>query len=364
MGKYKNKRRNQLMIFKKLRKPYIIAEIGCNHNGDTDLGLKMIKAAKNCGASAVKFQFFTKDNLFTQKYLSDLDKGNVVIENIDSWETKELNLYSVSSQIDAFTNDKKQLIIFREYAKKIGIDFGCTPVDEDGINFLKDIESDFIKLSSMDSNNLGMIELAMHSNLPIIVSTGMSNLAEIDEVYNLFIKNNFNNFALLHTVSIYPPKDEMINLNFIETLRQIYHCEIGYSDHSLGFEVPLAAIAKGVKILEKHFTLNKNMLGWDHKVSADEEDLKIICNGANKVYKSLGKKYKVLSNEELEKREKFRRSATLKRDVSKGHKLTEDDIVFKRPGTGISPAEIKFILGKKTNKKLKKDKTLLLSDFV
>ena len=95
----------------------------------------MIKAAKNCGASAVKFQFFTKENLFTNEYLSDLDKGNVVIENIDSWETKELNLYSVSDQIDAFTNDKKQLMIFSEYAKKIGIDFGCTPVDKNGINF-------------------------------------------------------------------------------------------------------------------------------------------------------------------------------------------------------------------------------------
>ncbi len=318
------------MLFKELDKPYIIAEIGCNHNGDTELGLKMIKAAKECGADAVKFQYFTKTNLFTEKYMSDLDEGNVKIENVDKWETKELNLTGVSQQIDEFTNDKEQLKIFKEYSEKIGIDFGCTPVDADGVEFLKEIGSDFIKLASMDADNLEMVEAAVDTKLPILISTGMADLQEIDAVYNLFKSKSCANFALLHTVSIYPPRDEIVNLNFIDTLNNIYDCEIGYSDHTLGFEVPLAAIGKGVKIVEKHFTLDKEMFGWDHKVSADEKDLKVICEGVNKVYRTLGSSYKNLSQEELEKREKFRRSATLNIDAKKCHLLTKDDIVFKR----------------------------------
>ncbi|RDH81720.1 MAG: N-acetylneuraminate synthase [endosymbiont of Galathealinum brachiosum] len=351
------------MIFKELNKPYIIAEIGCNHNGNTELGLKMIKSAKDCGADAVKFQYFTKENLFTEQYMSDLDEGSVKIENIDKWETKELNLDGVSEQIDEFINDKEQLGVFKKYCDDIGIDFGCTPVDADGVYFLKEINSSFIKLASMDADNLEMIEAAIDTGLPILISTGMADLQEIDAVYNLFKSKKFDNFSLLHTVSIYPPRDEIVNLNFIDTLNALYDCEIGYSDHTLGFSVPLAAIGKGVKVIEKHFTLDKEMFGWDHKVSADEKDLKIICEEGNKVYRTLGSSYKVLSPEEIEKREKFRRSATLNVDVRKGHVLTKEDFVYKRPGTGIRPGEIDYVLGRKFKNDTKKDKTLLLSDF-
>lgn len=352
------------MILNKLDKPYIIAEIGCNHNGDTGLALKMIKAAKECGADAVKFQYFTKENLCTEKYLSDLDEGVVKIENVDKWETKELNLKGVSAQVDEFVNDKQQLIEFKKCADEVGIHFGCTPVDVDGVRFLKEINSDFIKLASMDADNLEMVEAVIETGLPVLISTGMADLQEIDAVYNLFKKMKFDNFALLHTVSIYPPRDEIVNLNFIDTLNSIYDCEIGYSDHTLGFSVPLAAIGKGVKIIEKHFTLDKNMFGWDHKVSADEDDLKIICEEGNKVYRTLGSSYKVLSEEEIEKREKFRRSATLNIDVLKGHVLEKNDIVYKRPGTGVRPCEIEYIIGRKFKEDTKKDKTLTLNDFV
>jgi len=351
------------MILKELNKPYIIAEIGCNHNGNTELGLKMIKAAKDSGASAVKFQYFTKNNLFTNDYLLDLDNGDVKIENIDKWETKELDLSNVAEQIDEFVNDEEQLIIFRKYSKEIGIDFGCTPVDAKGVNFLKEINSDFIKIASMDADNLEMIESVIDAGVPVLISTGMADLQEIDAIYNLFMKKNFYNFALLHTVSIYPPRDEIVNLNFIDTLNSLYDCEIGYSDHTLGFSIPLAVIGKGVKIIEKHFTLDKNMFGWDHKVSADENDLKIICEEGNKVYQSLGSRYKVLSLEEIEKKEKFRRSAVAANFLEKDHILSEEDIVFKRPGTGIRPNELKYVLGRKLNRSVEKDKTLMIDYF-
>lgn len=352
------------MIIQELDKPYIIAEIGCNHNGDTELGLKMIKAAKDCGADAVKFQYFTKDNLFTDDYLSELDSGNVKLENVDKWEDKELGLTNIREQISAFTNDEKQLIVFKNYCSEIGIDFGCTPVNENGVNFLAKIKSDYVKISSMDANNLEMIDSCIKAKLPVIISTGMATLQDIDKIYNLFRERNYTNFSILHCVSIYPPRDEIVNLNFIDTLKGIYDCDIGYSDHSLGFSLPIAAIAKGCKIIEKHFTLDKNMPGWDHKVSADESDLRIICEEGNKVFRSLGRKYKILSEDEIEKRKKFRRSMVAKHDLEKGHILTKEDFVYKRPGTGISPDEAMFFIGKKLTKDVKVDKTIFESDFI
>ncbi|WP_066164091.1 N-acetylneuraminate synthase family protein [Aliarcobacter cryaerophilus] len=352
------------MIIQELNKPYIIAEIGCNHNGDTELGLKMIKAAKDCGADAVKFQYFTKDNLFTDDYLSELDSGIVKLENVDKWEDKELGLTNIREQISAFTNDEKQLLVFKNYCDEIGIDFGCTPVNEEGVKFLAKIKSDYVKISSMDANNLEMIDACIEAKLPVIISTGMATLQDIDKIYNLFRERNYTNFSILHCVSIYPPRDEIVNLNFIDTLKGIYDCDIGYSDHSLGFSLPIAAIAKGCKIIEKHFTLDKNMPGWDHKVSADENDLRIICEEGNKVFNSLGNKYKVLSEDELEKRKKFRRSMVAKCNLEKGHILTKEDFVYKRPGTGISPDEAMFFIGKKLTKDIKEDKTIFESDFI
>ncbi|MEN5386583.1 N-acetylneuraminate synthase family protein [Aliarcobacter skirrowii] len=352
------------MIIQELDKPYIIAEIGCNHNGDTELGLKMIKAAKDCGADAVKFQYFTKDNLFTDDYLNELDSGNVKLENVDKWENKELGLTNIREQISAFTNDEKQLLVFKNYCSEIGINFGCTPVNEEGVKFLAKIKSDYVKISSMDANNLEMIDACIKAKLPVIISTGMATLQDIDKIYNLFRERNYTNFSILHCVSIYPPRDEIVNLNFIDTLKGIYDCDIGYSDHSLGFSLPLAAIAKGCKIIEKHFTLDKNMPGWDHKVSADENDLRIICEEGNKVFRSLGSKYKILSEDEIEKRKKFRRSMVAKYDLEKGHILTKEDFVYKRPGTGISPDEAIFFIGKKLMKDVKEDKTIFESDFL
>lgn len=352
------------MDLNKLNGLYIIAEIGCNHNGDTDLALKMIDEAKRCGAHAVKFQFFDEKNLSTDKYIDDLDKGVVKLENVPEWTSKSLGLMNIRDQIKAFINSKEQLIIFRDYCKKIGIDFGCTPADEKGIEFLASIDSDFLKLSSMDADNPVMIQAAIDSKLPTIISTGMSSLAEIDELYNLFKKQDYHNFALLHCVSIYPPRNEIVNLNFIDTLRSIFHCEIGYSDHTLGYSVPLGAIGKGVRIIEKHFTLDKNMEGWDHKVSADPSDLAIICQEGQKIFECLGDKYKQVSQDELEKREKFRRSATTSRDIKAGETITQKDIVYKRPGTGITPAEVKWLIGRKAKHDIAENTTLVWDYFV
>lgn len=352
------------MDLKNMKQLYIIAEIGCNYNGDINLGLKMIDEAKRCGAHAVKFQFFNETNLSTNKYLDELDSGKVKLENVDKWESKGLGLSTIREQVRAFMSTKEQLKIFRDYAKKIDLDFGCTPADEFGVEFLASIQSDFIKLSSMDADNPKMINAAIKTGLPIIISTGMSSLAEIDEIYNIFKKAKYDNFSLLHCVSIYPPRNEIVNLNFINTLQQIYDCEIGYSDHTLGYAISLAAIAKGAKIIEKHFTLDKNMEGWDHKVSADPQELEIICKEGQNIFECLGSNYKVVSQDELDKREKFRRSATTTRNIKEGEIITEDDIVYKRPGTGITPTEAKWLIGRKARHDIAEDTTLIWDYFV
>lgn len=352
------------MDINKLNKPYIIAEIGCNHNGDTNLALKMIDEAKKCGADAVKFQFFDLYNLSTQAYLQELDQGKVKLENVDKWQTEEMGLNNIIDQVKAFITTKEQLIIFRNYCRKLKIDFGCTSADESGVDFLASIESDFIKIASCDLDNPRMLDATIKTNLPIIISTGMSSLAEIDEIYRTFISHNYKNFALLHCVSIYPPRNEIIDLNFMDTLKKIYDCEIGYSDHTLGYSISLAAIAKGAKIIEKHFTLDKNMPGWDHKVSADPQDLKIISKEGQKIFECLGNSYKIVSKDELEKREKFRKSATTARDIQAGEIIKDEDIVFKRPGTGITPAELKWLIGRKAKHNIAEDTTLVWDYFV
>ena len=363
VGKYQNSRGDKAMDLRKLHSPYIIAEIGCNHNGDVELAKKMIDEAKRCGAHAVKFQYFD-ETLCTNKYLDELDQGIVKLENVDKWETKSLGLATIRDQIRAFTNTKEEFQILRDYCKKIGIDFGCTAEDEYGVEVVASLQSDFLKIASNDLDNPRTIQAAIKSKMPIIISTGMSSLAEIDEAYTLFREANYTNFALLHCVSIYPPRNEIVNLNFMNTLQQIYDCEIGYSDHTLGYAISLAAIAKGAKIIEKHFTLDKNMEGWDHKVSADPQDLEIICKEGQNIFECLGSNYKVVSQEEIEKREKFRKSATTAKDIKEGEIITESDIVFRRPGTGITATEAKWLIGRKAKHNIAEDTTLLWDYFV
>lgn len=364
VGKYKNTQGDQTMDLKNLKTLYVIAEIGCNHNGDSNLAFQMIDKAILCGANAVKFQLFDDHNLCTNKYLDDLDSGQVKLENVDKCVSEGLKLYNVREQINAFKNSQEQLRDFRFYCRKKNIDFGCTAVDEEGIEFLASIETDFIKLASMDADNPRMIKAAIKTGLPIIISTGMSSLAEIDEIYNIFRQEKYDNFALLHCVSIYPPRNEIVNLNFMNTLQKIYDCEIGYSDHTLGYAISLAAVAKGAKIIEKHFTLDKNMEGWDHKVSADPSDLEIICKEGQNVFECLGSNYKIVSQDEMEKREKFRRSATTAHNIKEGHVITENDIVYKRPGTGITPTEAKWLIGRKAKHDIAEDTTLVWDYFV
>ncbi len=345
-----------MLDIQKIDKPYIIAEIGSNHNGDLELAKVLITAAKDCGADAVKFQFFNKENLFTSELLSEMDAGDAKFENVESQR--------VSEQIDEYTIDSSELLILRQYCKEVEIDFGCTAVDENGLNYLAEIDPEFIKLASHEVDNPDLIETAIRTKKPIIMSVGMADLAEIDEVYRLFKKHRYEDFALLHCVSLYPPRDKIVDLNFIKTMQYLYDCEIGYSDHTLGYSIALGAIALGARIIEKHFTIDKNMPGWDHQISADREDMKIICEQGQRIFEALGNKYKFVTEEEIEKRKIFRKSLTAKRQIKEGEVIKYEDLTFKRPGNGISPRFLNLIIGRRAGRIIKADATIRSEDLI
>jgi len=236
--------------------PYIIAELGANHNGDMDLAKKLIMEAKKAGADCVKFQSWTKDSVFArQKYeqnyfLSDdyRDRGDTTLEKI-------VEEYSISED---------ELLKMKKFADQQGIDCTSTPFSKHEADFLVDVlDAPFIKVASMDLNNYPFLEYLAKKSKPIVLSTGLSELYEIDQAIRTIEEAGNIQISVLHCVSIYPPKDEQVNLNNIETLQKLYpNYPIGFSDHTLGIAIPLASVAKGACIIEKHFTLDKNMPGW------------------------------------------------------------------------------------------------------
>ena len=344
--------------------PYIIAEIGGNHNGDMDLAKEMIKSAKCSGADAVKFQMYGPRTLFTQDYLADLDKGNVKLENVQSWSTKELGLNNIFEQVKKFAVEESEHIEYFKYAREIGIDYATSAFTKSGIDFCIDQKVAFLKIASCDVTNLDLIEYAISKDYPIQIALGMASLGEIEQIVNMIPKKQKRKVTLLHCVSLYPPKDDIVNLKFIQTLKRTFGMEVGYSDHTLGFSIPLAAIALGASVIEKHFTLDKNLPGWDHKVSANPEELRIICTESKRIYEAIGSGIKIISEEELAKRKKFRRSITTKTSLKKGHILTYEDILFKRPGTGIPANRYKEVIGRRLKDDIDEDKTIFWEDLM
>lgn len=329
------------MMFKKNTKPFIIAEIGSNHNGNMKLCEKLIKKAKLAGADAVKFQYFSLNSLFSETYFkkNDLNK-------------KDIKKFSLS-----FKNIK----FICECAKKNKIKVGFTPLGFKEINILQKFKVDFYKIASMDCNNYELIEKVAKTKKPLIISTGLSNISEIKTALKSSLKYN-KKVSLLHCVSIYPPKDEEVNLLRIKTLNMKFNIPIGFSDHCLGIDHALASILYGSCIIEKHFTLNKKFNGWDHSMSIDFGELKELVIKSKKIFKSIGSS-KIYRVETKKQTNIFRRSIVAEKKIQKGEKISTLNISLKRPGNGLQPKFFKKILGKKAKKNIKKGSLLKLSDF-
>lgn len=346
------------------RYPYVIAEIGGNHNGDMELAKKMILKAKECGADAVKFQFYRPTDLWTKDHLKELNDGVVKLENVQAWTTKELGLNNIYEQIEKFSVQEKEHIEYFTYARELGIDYATSTFIKEDIDFCIEQKCAFLKIASCDVNNVEMLKYAFSKDYPTMISLGMATLSEIEQVVRLIPSKTRDKVTLLHCVSLYPPKDEYVNLNFLKTLKQAFGINVGYSDHTLGFSIPLASVMAGATVIEKHFTLDKDMPGWDHKVSANPEEMAIICNESKRIVDAMGDGVKVVSADELEKLKKFRCSMATTRELPEGHAITKEDICYKRPGTGIPSDRIYEVIGRRVSHTIEADKTLFWEDLV
>lgn len=333
---------------------YIIAEIGANHNGDMQLAKKMISSAKQAGADCVKFQSWTPESLVSKE---EYNRNQVYTDS------KKKHFGSLREMVEKYALTRDNHFELKQYCDEINIDFSSSPFSKEEVDLLVELDVPFIKIASMDINNHSLLKYAARSMKPIILSTGMSELSEIDEAIRLINNEGNSNITLLHCISIYPPKFEDIHLRNIPMLAQTFGLPVGFSDHSIGVEIPLAAAALGATIIEKHFTTDKDLPGWDHLISADPSELLTISSGTRAIEKSLGSFQRIVSEDELNKREKFRRSIVAKTDLNAGHELSEEDLLFKRPGTGIPPNKVEMLLGRKLKTSIEKD-TLLNSDFL
>ncbi len=336
-------------------KPYIIAEIGSNHNGDMDLARKLIIKAKEAGADCVKFQSWSKDTIFSKKVY----KKNYFLAD----DYRNRNDYNLEDIVEKFSISESELSEIKKYADIADIDCISTPFSKREVDFLVDeLKVNFIKVASMDLNNYPFLEYIAGKNLPIVMSTGLSTLSEIDRAVRRIEEAGNNELIILHCVSLYPPEDNQVNLNNMETLRKNYSYPVGFSDHTLGFSISLAAVAKGACIIEKHFSLDKNMFGWDHKISADFDELKTIVNESVRIHKAIGS-YRIAVNEDDERIKAFRRSIVAARKIKRGEIITKDMLDFKRPAEGIEPGYIDFIIGKTAKRDIEYDEIIKIEDF-
>jgi len=333
--------------------PYIIAEIGSNHNGDIELAKKMIAEAKRCGAHAAKFQSWSNKTL--------ISKGEY--ERNAEYADKKRHFGSLKDMVDAYQFTPEQHHEINDYCKTQGIHFMSSAFSKEEVDLLASLDVPAIKLASMDVTHPLLLEYAAKSGKPLILSTGLASMAEISTAVDILKSNGCEDFVILHCISIYPPAYEDIHLNNMKTLEAAFNVPVGFSDHSVGSAIPLAAIALGACVVEKHFTLDKDMEGWDHWISASPEELEVICREGLNIHTALGSTERTVSEAERAKREKFRRCTVIKTDLKAGHSLTLDDLDFKRPGTGIHPHEYPYVVGKTLKHDLEEDHQLSWEDL-
>ena len=331
--------------------PYIIAELGANHNGNMELARKMIVSAKEAGADCVKFQSWTKSSVFSRKAYED----NFFIAD----DYRQRTDHTLESIVAAYAIPESELLKMKSLADEIGIDCTSTPFSMREVDFLVDeLHAPFVKVASMDLNNYPFLDYIARKGKPIVLSTGLSEVFEIDRAIRTIEEAGNNQIVILHCVSIYPPQDHQVQLNNIDTLRTLYpDYPIGFSDHTLGVSIPLASVVKGVCLIEKHFTLDKNMEGWDHKVSANQDELAQICRETKRIRAAMGST-RIQTQESKERIDSFRRSIVTTRLIKAGEVIQRQDVDFKRPATGISPEYLPFVVGRTVKNDLPFDKPI------
>lgn len=322
-------------------KTLIIAEAGVNHNGDIEIAKKLIDVAADAGADLVKFQTFKADQLVTKDAL----KAEYQRESVNISETQ----YEMLKKLELSEAEHRELI---KHSESKGIGIFSTAFDVESIDLLDSLGQELFKIPSGEITNFPYLQHIGKLGKRVILSTGMSFLEEIEAAIKVLEKSgtSLKNLTLLHCTSAYPAPVVDVNLLSMQTMRERFSVEVGYSDHTLGIEVSLAAVAMGATVIEKHFTFDRNAIGPDHKASLEPAELRSMILGIRNIEEAIGDGIKKVMPSEMSNREIARKSVVARHQISIGQELNETNLTTKRPGTGISPMEWVNLMGKKAKK--------------
>ena len=326
-------------------KPYIVAELNTSHFGDMAIAKDMIFKAKAAGCDCVKFQSWSADTLYCEGYY----KENKIAKRV----------------VTKFALNNVQLKELSKVATDNEIDFASTPYSIQEAKFLvEECGVPFVKIASMELNNLPYLQKLGSLGVPLVLSTGMGTLDEIIAAANAIQDTSNEQLIILHCTSVYPAPPEIIRLQNIIGLRSEFpHCPIGYSDHSQGIEIPAASIALGACLIEKHFTLDNSRIGMDNQMATEPEEMLAMVRACHKVHAAVGGAGRVLGEVEKSQLPKMRRSIVTKKDINVGELLNEENIEFKRPGTGVSPADYQSVINRTFNKSIAGGTVVQISDL-
>lgn len=329
----------------------IIAEAGVNHNGNYELAKQLALKAKEAGADYVKYQTAVPEK--------------VISRYAEMAEYQKENTGKVESQLEMCKRIHLKLTDYaplKQYCEEIGIKFISTPFDLDSIDVLTEIGMDFWKIPSGEITNYPYLVKIAKTHMPVVMSTGMCEIHEIREALNVLCENGLtmNQISLLHCNTEYPTPMKDVNLKAMDDLKREFGVRVGYSDHTKGIEVPIAAIAMGAQIIEKHFTLDHNMEGPDHKASLEPDELKAMVDAIRNIEKAIGDGIKHVSESERKNIAIARKSIMAARAIKKGETLSEENLTVKRPGNGISPMKWKEVIGTVAVRDFKEDEVIEL----
>lgn len=326
---------------------YIIAEAGVNHNGSIELAYKMVDVAVNAGVDAIKFQTFIAE-LGVSKFarMAEYQENNT--------RKKESQLEMVKKLELSFDEFKK----VRDYCNVKGIEFLSTPFDLESVSFLNELGISAFKIPSGEITNLPYLRKVARTGKKIIISTGMCNEEEISDALTLLRSMGVEDITVLHCNTEYPTPMEDVNLKAMNTIKDKYNVKVGYSDHTLGIEVPVAAVALGAEVIEKHFTLDKTMEGPDHVASLDPNELKNMVKAIRNIEIALGSGIKKPSKSEIKNKDIARKSIVAKIKIKEGQVFTEENLTVKRPGTGISPMRWDEVIGMTATRNYEEDEMI------
>jgi len=339
-----------------MNKVIIIAEAGVNHNGDINLAYKLIDAAAEAGADFIKFQTFITELI--------VDKSAQKAEYQKSHLDEDNSQYEMIKKLELSFDDFHKL---KNYCNKSGIKFLTTVADLVSLSKIDEFDLDYIKISSGELTNSLFLSKVSLKNKPVILSTGMANLGEIEDALSILTSGGIPlaKITVLHCNTDYPTHFEDVNLKAMNTIAEAFKVKVGYSDHTLGIEIPIAAVAMGAKVIEKHFTLDKNLKGPDHRSSLEPDELKLMVTSIRNIEKAIsGSGRKEPSESESKNILIVRKSLFASKNIKKGDMICEDNIILKRPGNGIPASETLKILGRIASREIEDGNKLTYQDII